>query len=161
MDEAMHEMETDSDRAAGLVAATFLENQLEDNIRKNLRDDQEALDDMFNPSRGPLTTFAAKIDLAYLIGLLSEKDRRELHTIRKVRNEFAHGFGRRSFQFEIIRDLVGNLTAIEDAVSLRELASAKKPVRERFILSCQWYISSLSIQTPPDRKPPSNDSLPS
>jgi hypothetical protein len=38
-DEAMHEIDHDTDRSAGIVAAAFLENQLEDTLRMHLCDD--------------------------------------------------------------------------------------------------------------------------
>jgi len=41
-------------------------------------------------SDGPLGTFSAKVDVAFALGLLSEKSRRDLHNLRKVGNEFAH-----------------------------------------------------------------------
>src|SRR5262249_9673309 len=46
---------------------------------------------------GPLQAFAAKIELAYALGLIREDTRIELNIIRKIRNEFAHGFKDTSF----------------------------------------------------------------
>jgi hypothetical protein len=37
-----------------------------------------------------LATLSAKIDLARLLGLISETIRSDLHIIREIRNEFAH-----------------------------------------------------------------------
>lgn len=39
---------------------------------------------------GPLATLSAKIDLARLLGLVTETIRSDLHIIRDIRNEFAH-----------------------------------------------------------------------
>ena len=39
---------------------------------------------------GPLSSFSAKLDLAYCLGHIPNNLRRNLHAIRKVRNAFAH-----------------------------------------------------------------------
>ena len=39
---------------------------------------------------GPLSTFAAKIDMAYALGIIPREMYEELGKIRKLRNEFAH-----------------------------------------------------------------------
>lgn len=41
-------------------------------------------------SRGPLSGFAAQIDPAYSIALVSDTDWQNLEYIRRIRNEFAH-----------------------------------------------------------------------
>ena len=44
----------------------------------------------FFRSSGPLGSFAAKIDLALLTGLLTEDAHSDLNTMRRIRNVFAH-----------------------------------------------------------------------
>jgi hypothetical protein len=44
---------------------------------------------MLRPS-GPLGTFSARIEVAFLCGFIGERAKRDLHLIRKIRNEFAH-----------------------------------------------------------------------
>ena len=44
---------------------------------------------LFRPE-GPLGSFSARIDLAYALGLIGKKAARDLHLIRKIRNDFAH-----------------------------------------------------------------------
>src|SRR5258707_147607 len=39
---------------------------------------------------GPISSFAAKTDIAYALGLLTDHDHTDLQIIRKIRNEFAH-----------------------------------------------------------------------
>jgi hypothetical protein len=39
---------------------------------------------------GPLGNFGAKIDLGFLMGLYGREKRDDLHTIREIRNAFAH-----------------------------------------------------------------------
>jgi hypothetical protein len=46
---------------------------------------------------GPLSSFAAKIDVAFAFDLLSEKQFADLNTIRAIRNRFAHSHQRIDF----------------------------------------------------------------
>jgi hypothetical protein len=39
---------------------------------------------------GPLSSFAAKIDLAFALEITTEATHKELHKMRKIRNAFAH-----------------------------------------------------------------------
>jgi hypothetical protein len=39
---------------------------------------------------GPLSNFSSKIDIAFAFGIVDAAMRTELHTIRKIRNKFAH-----------------------------------------------------------------------
>ena len=88
------ELNGESDRAAAILgAANFdvwlgeiieahfgvLSGEMSCNLRKRLF-----------KSYGPLSTFAAKIDIACALGLYDEDIRKGLHTVRKIRNEFAH-----------------------------------------------------------------------
>ena len=58
---------------------------------------------------GPLSTFAAKIDIAFALGLLSDQDYADMQIIRKVRNEFAHSRSVIGFEKKEIADLVQKL----------------------------------------------------
>ena len=40
---------------------------------------------------GPISSFAAKIDMAYALGITADEVNLELNKIRKIRNLFAHG----------------------------------------------------------------------
>ena len=39
---------------------------------------------------GPLSSFSAKIDIAYSLNLITENLKGDLHILREIRNEFAH-----------------------------------------------------------------------
>ena len=42
-------------------------------------------------SDGPVGSFASRIEMIYRIGLMPEEWHHDLHLVRKIRNEFAHG----------------------------------------------------------------------
>ena len=93
-----------SDRACAIVSGAMLEAQLEKLLLKNLI--EKPPNELFS-TYGPLSTFAAKIDMATAMGLISKSERSDLHRIRKIRNIFAHsldeglGFKTSSIQDEI------------------------------------------------------------
>ncbi|HYX72597.1 MAG TPA: MltR family transcriptional regulator, partial [Nitrososphaera sp.] len=79
----------ESDRGCALMAAAFLDSELEKLLSKYFVDNENVKKEVFGHSR-PLGTFSSRIDLAYLLGLVGPKAHRDLHLIRKVRNEFGH-----------------------------------------------------------------------
>ena len=108
-EEAFKEIdETKSDRAAAIVAATFVEDHLTRLLRRNLEQDDNLLEELFRPG-GPLGDFGVKIDLGYLMGLYSKLAWKELDTIKKIRNDFAHKMEVRNFTHDRARELTNNL----------------------------------------------------
>lgn len=83
------EIETQSDRGAAIVGAAWVEEELLAAIDFYIKDVKKSKDRLLNRS-GPLSSFSAKIDLACVISIISEEIASDLHSIREVRNEFAH-----------------------------------------------------------------------
>jgi hypothetical protein len=82
--EFRHTLNSETDRGCALMAAAFLENELEKLLRKTLIGTNKQKDDLFM-FNGPLGTFSAKIKIAYASGLLSENNFHDLELIRKIR----------------------------------------------------------------------------
>jgi len=59
---------------------------------------------------GPISSFAAKCDIAFAFRLLSDQDYADLQIIRKVRNEFAHAQEVLGFEKPKIEALVSRLS---------------------------------------------------
>src|SRR5262250_3050373 len=74
-----------SDRAIGIIAAGLVEIHLTNLIKSAFIDDTVAQDRMFNSANSPLGSFAAKIRLAYLMGMISEELHKELDNMRHIR----------------------------------------------------------------------------
>src|SRR5438876_8972547 len=79
----------ESDRGCALMAAAYLDAELDRLLRKYCVNNPNVQNDIFGSSR-PLGTFSSRIDMCYLLGLLGPNAHRDLHLIRRVRNEFAH-----------------------------------------------------------------------
>jgi DNA-binding MltR family transcriptional regulator len=92
-DEAMdfrRTLNSETDRGCALMASAYLEDQIRELLRARFVDDAKTAEEVLNEATGPLSTFSSRINLAYLLGLISPATRRELHIIRKIRNDFAH-----------------------------------------------------------------------
>ncbi|WP_426687216.1 hypothetical protein [Rhodanobacter ginsengiterrae] len=85
----VEEMSGESDRAVAVVGAAWVEEAIGKAIESFLENHSEAKQRLFNGA-GPLATFSAKIDLARLLGLMTDAIHSDLHTVRKIRNDFAH-----------------------------------------------------------------------
>ena len=77
--------------------------------------DAKIIEEMFAPCRA-FGDFGAKVDLGYLIGLYSKKAHKELNTIRRIRNDFAHQLELNSFDRDDIRDRCEDLILSESKV---------------------------------------------
>jgi len=106
------QVEFDSDRAAGIVAGAIVDTRLEHALRSKLKNNIDVANGLFN-SRGALGSFGAKIDLAYLMGILSEDSYSDLKILQKIRNDFAHNLGLSSFDEQSILDRCKNFKLVD------------------------------------------------
>jgi DNA-binding MltR family transcriptional regulator len=104
----------ESDRAAAILAASFLEAYLGQLIKEFMINDQKVCDELLN-GYGPLATFSARIKCAYALGYIDEKTRNNIKYIAKIRNEFAHNHKLKSFADSPIPDLCQNLPIVKNA----------------------------------------------
>lgn len=100
------ELAGQSDRACGIVAASMLETVLEQVLRKRFVEGKA--EELFDVN-GPLSSFSAKINIAAAMGIITKAEHRELHTVRKIRNDFAHNLNRSSFGVAPIKTHVAQL----------------------------------------------------
>lgn len=87
--EFLKEFQGESDRAAAVLGAAFLDIHLERLLESffvegHPKITSEVLD------RGSAGTFAARIKMALCLGLLTEEEYADLELIREIRNAFAH-----------------------------------------------------------------------
>ena len=72
--------------------------------------DEKVTKERFAPGRA-FGDFGAKVGLGYLIGLYTKGAHKELTTIRRIRNDFAHQFELNSFDRPDIRGRCENSVA--------------------------------------------------
>jgi mannitol operon repressor len=93
-----NELSRESERAAALLAAGYLDHLLGEFLATHMVVAQSQVEEMlYKNGNGPLGTFSARMDLAYCLGLLSVDEHRDLNLIRKIRNDFAHRLTGQSF----------------------------------------------------------------
>jgi DNA-binding MltR family transcriptional regulator len=171
MIEACSDIDQSADRAAAIVAAAFLEDHLAIALKKRFHKDEKILNEIFRSS-GPLGSFSAKINMAFLIGICSQEACKDLHTIKDIRNEFAHKGLTKDFNSQRVRDLANNLQfgkkykitmmrvdkeddskSGEPIVVYGEEDMPKTP-REHYIRACQMLLSHLVCSNRTSPKPP-------
>jgi hypothetical protein len=99
------EFERETDRACVILSAAMLEQALDALLKAYLvpiTGKDTLLDDVYSP----ISSFNAKIDLCHRIGLISAKFCRDLHLIRRIRNDFAHDVSGCNFNNNDVRSRV-------------------------------------------------------
>jgi hypothetical protein len=157
---AFSEIRNESDRAAGLVAASILEATLARCIEHRLLPMSGTHYEALFGDRGPLATFSSKIDLGFSLGLYGLEAKNDLHKIRSVRNQFAHYFAR-DFSHPKVIEICKHITEYNpnprvDAM-LREFMPEHEPhinMRWRFMFAVGTLYQGITqegrIVKPPD-----------
>jgi DNA-binding MltR family transcriptional regulator len=102
------ELHKESDRAAAVLGAAYLDALLEDLLRAFFIDDPAEVNPLLAPD-GPAGAFGARIRLAYGLGLLAKDEYFDLKTVQKIRNRFAHDLHGLDFSENSISDRCRNL----------------------------------------------------
>lgn len=90
--EVLAAIATKENLISAIMAASLLDELLYGAIKFNLVQLTDAQDrDLFD-GNGPLTTFSARIKIAFALGILSLEARADLDSIRHLRNDYAHRF---------------------------------------------------------------------
>ena len=80
-------------RELTIVAVAVLDSALAEILPLRLKENEKEVESFLGldgDGRAPVGSFGARIQLALLIGILTEKDAAILRTIKGIRNEFAH-----------------------------------------------------------------------
>jgi DNA-binding MltR family transcriptional regulator len=117
------EFETESDRAAAILAGAYLDARLSETLQEFLVDDPETL--QLLSENGPLGTFGARSHLAFSLGFLRLSSRKDLKLIGRIRNRFAHEEGNLTFSSSPIREWCHDLNVVK---FVREEAGPDHPL---------------------------------
>jgi len=99
-------LETGSPRIVAIVGSAILERRLEQSLRLRLRRG-DTVNKLFKPA-GALGSFAAKIDLGYVLHMYGKDEHAALTGISEIRNLFAHRLDM-SFGAECVHAPIGKL----------------------------------------------------
>ncbi|MBX9848016.1 MAG: hypothetical protein K2X64_01880 [Rhodocyclaceae bacterium] len=137
----LSEFAKESDRAAVIVAASIFDNSLRDLLKQYLVPNASGTDELFDGTNAPLATFSAKIAFAHRLGLISGSFARNLHLIRRIRNEFAHNIHGGSFEDTAVKSRVMEL--YKSQVYKNETTGSilhPKGARGDFLTVCVWMV---------------------
>jgi hypothetical protein len=109
---------------AAVLGATYVEHELELSLRKKINRKDDPTWKRLTSDVGPLGTLYQKIEMAYALKIIDERAREDLHTIRAVRNAFAHA--RRHFDFT--HDLVASELKSAHCLRKEDKEALKPPV---------------------------------
>ena len=85
----LNEFHTESDRATAVLGAALLDEKLLQVLETFFVDDKKQVNPLLKPE-GALGSFAARIRVAYCLGLLTRDLFDTLTIVREIRNAFAH-----------------------------------------------------------------------
>jgi DNA-binding MltR family transcriptional regulator len=141
----------DSDRAAAIVAGAMLDDALKALIEAILVKPIKKEHSILHGDCAPLGSFSARINAAQQLGLISNYLARDLHVVRKIRNEFAHHPLELTFESPKIRDLIAVLEKTSDYnkrhPTTRAGYGAADP-RGDFLGIASWMLYSLREELP-------------
>jgi DNA-binding MltR family transcriptional regulator len=132
-DQLFEALSEESDRGLVLVGACFLEEALEALLRATFRvggvKPYSVIDPLFD-AFGPLASFSARIKLAFALNLIDGYIYRDLETLRKLRNIFAHSLEATRFDCREVVQLTEKLEAPNLAVEAMSKQRVEAASRE-------------------------------
>lgn len=151
------EIENQSDRALVLLCAAIIDEQLEYILKTFLIEDNQIQERIFE-NNAPLSTFSAKNNFCFYLGLISKHEYNTINTIRKIRNKFAHEILINTFDDDdSIKGLCSSLSIpngmyVPDVIiiknnhieNLEDEPLKGKSIKERFILTFKYLTQYLN-----------------
>jgi hypothetical protein len=86
----LQRIERESDRGAAAQTGAFLDHMLRKILEHFMIPHTKIQNELFEP-QGSLSTFGARVTLAYLLGLIDREEFDECRMLKRIRNRFAHG----------------------------------------------------------------------
>jgi DNA-binding MltR family transcriptional regulator len=156
----LSELAGQTDRGCGIVAAAMLETVLERTLRKRFVDGSAGA--LFVPY-GPLSSLSGKIDTCLALGLIVASEHRDLHVIRRIRNDFAHDLHKTSFDDEPMKSQVNGLALGVARLLGTQAKSTRKNFESAFAVLLGFLLQKLqktaTRPTPTDHVPSMTERL--
>ena len=88
----LDELSGESERACAIVGVAYLDDLLGVLLEHYLIENQDAYRDLLDPDNinAPLSSFGARVTMAYALGLVSHSQFGALRKLKKIRNRFGH-----------------------------------------------------------------------
>jgi DNA-binding MltR family transcriptional regulator len=130
-------------RSTAILIAALVDDELTNYMRRQLSAPTKLVDRLFE-QRGPFGTLSSKIDCAHALGWLGEEVWKNLHLIRKIRNEFAHNPNIKSFDRDPVlshlNEMIFDCTVLERMGFRTILRNLQEDTRVRYLVSCLFTL---------------------
>lgn len=130
-------------RSAAILGATLVEDMLEDCIMRRFRSMTPDEENALFVEDGPLANCSTKIKLARALGILGTETARELTTLNRIRNAFAHAKKPISFDIPQVARVCETLQIVfrfkpVAALMTFRLPQHPKTPAEHFLFTCEF-----------------------
>ncbi|MEN9657946.1 MAG: hypothetical protein RL571_1411 [Pseudomonadota bacterium] len=144
----MHnELGKDSDRSVAIVAAALVDDVLMQLLSKKLLPAKDVNNCIYSNQSSPLGSFSSRINALHQLGVISGSMHRDLHILRKIRNDFAHEPSDLNFESPAIKSRVLELNKESNYLEKNKIARENvgpQGMRYDFIFGVGWRLYSLS-----------------
>ncbi|MBA9078667.1 MltR family transcriptional regulator [Rufibacter quisquiliarum] len=130
------ELDKETDRGCALLGVSYLDEELKELIQSYLVQNNTIQKKIFD-NNGGLATLSSKIDIAFLLGLISKETYNDLNYIRKIRNEFAHSKYSIDFNNKEVSKIIKNLKS--------HYRDSSESSRKIFISTIYGILSKINI----------------
>lgn len=113
------EFKGESDRACVILGSAVLDSAVETLLKSFLLPSATADDPLFDGANACLATFSSRIEMAARLGLIDSAFAKNLHLVRRIRNDFAHNIAGCNFTDSAV---MGRLTELRRSSGLPEKA---------------------------------------
>lgn len=142
------ELKNESSRGVILISAAMLEEALRELLSRFLVPNPSSSDTLLDGPTSPFGSFSAKIDGAYRLSLISDAFCRDLHIIRRIRNEVAHKPQGFSFDDPAAKSRIEALAQSHGIFARSPNWVAKRhgqvSLRDQFIETASWMLFFLA-----------------
>ncbi len=105
----LSELQQETDRGLPLVGAALIDEKLLRTLEAFFVKSGKSAERLLTSGNAPLSTFSARTEACYALGLIDDFEYSEIALIRKIRNEFAHSKHGTSFSSDRISGLCTSL----------------------------------------------------
>ena len=134
--------ESSDDRSCAILCAAYLDDCLDVVVRNALLGNENAIKGLLDEMM-PLSSFSAKIKLAFCLNLINESIFHDLDLVRKIRNKFAHKVVNLKFNEDPIENWCFSFDCPECILDPDEMHHLNGDPRQYFILTCAMTMSFL------------------
>ena len=141
------ELDKETDRSLVIVATALIDEALKKCVEKRMLPAKKKELCVFSGNSSSLSTFSARINFCYQIGIISSALQRDLHIIRKLRNDFAHDPFDLSFENNSVKNRVLELDSVSNykETNPESRTNIGPPgTRNDFIFAVSWRLYSIT-----------------